>query len=166
MLSCVHISLNLLALSPLWVPQRCRSVRSVSMGRTVRLLTARRRLTCGPRRGRARWAESCCLIRWAAQRDGRSASPDCCSSTWACSCSSVRWDHSLWSGPVPFALSGFTFSGALEQDFDCSVSFVLFLQECFDSKPRIISKRSKENLAVCSNLTARHPFDDNKWVYS
>lgn len=35
-------------------------------------------------------------------------------------------------------------------------------QECFDSKPRIISKRSKENLAVCSNLTARHPFDDNK----
>lgn len=37
-----------------------------------------------------------------------------------------------------------------------------FLQECFDSKPRIISKRSKENLAVCSNLTARHPFDDNK----
>lgn len=37
-----------------------------------------------------------------------------------------------------------------------------FLQECFDSKPRIISKRSKENIAVCSNLTARHPFDDNK----
>ncbi|KAK6328355.1 hypothetical protein J4Q44_G00003330 [Coregonus suidteri] len=34
--------------------------------------------------------------------------------------------------------------------------------KCFDSKPRIISKRSKENLAVCSNLTARHPFDDNK----
>lgn len=42
----------------------------------------------------------------------------------------------------------------------------LFLQECFDSKPRIISKRSKENLAVCSNLTARHPFDDNKLVFS
>lgn len=39
---------------------------------------------------------------------------------------------------------------------------LLFPQECFDSKPRIISKRSKENLAVCSNLTARHPFDDNK----
>lgn len=43
---------------------------------------------------------------------------------------------------------------------------LLCLQECFDSKPRIISKRSKENLAVCSNLTARHPFDDNKWVIS
>lgn len=43
-----------------------------------------------------------------------------------------------------------------------SVHLFLFLQECFDSKPRIISKRSKENLAVCSNLTARHPFDDNK----
>lgn len=42
--------------------------------------------------------------------------------------------------------------------------FLFSSQECFDSKPRIISKRSKENLAVCSNLTARHPFDDNKSV--
>ncbi|XP_059388095.1 zinc finger CCCH domain-containing protein 7B isoform X2 [Carassius carassius] len=40
--------------------------------------------------------------------------------------------------------------------------FMFLCEECFDSKPRIISKRSKENLAVCSNLTARHPFDDNK----
>lgn len=141
------------SLSP-WVSQRCRSVRSASMGRTVHLLTARRRLTCGPRRGRVRWAESCCLIRWAAQRDERSASPDCCSFTWACSCSSVRWDRSLCV--------------SLGRHFwDKTLAYLhLFLlqQECFDSKPRIISKRSKENLAVCSNLTARHPFDDNKWV--
>ncbi|XP_053269160.1 zinc finger CCCH domain-containing protein 7B [Pleuronectes platessa] len=40
--------------------------------------------------------------------------------------------------------------------------FMFLCEECFDSKPRIISKRSKENLSVCSNLTARHPFDDNK----
>uniref|UniRef100_A0A3Q3E6I0 Zinc finger CCCH-type containing 7Bb n=1 Tax=Labrus bergylta TaxID=56723 RepID=A0A3Q3E6I0_9LABR len=40
--------------------------------------------------------------------------------------------------------------------------FMFLCEECFDSKPRIISKRSKENLAVCSNLTARHSFDDNK----
>lgn len=40
--------------------------------------------------------------------------------------------------------------------------FMFLCEDCFDSKPRIISKRSKENLAVCSNLTARHPFDDNK----
>ncbi|XP_053706632.1 zinc finger CCCH domain-containing protein 7B isoform X1 [Synchiropus splendidus] len=40
--------------------------------------------------------------------------------------------------------------------------FMFLCEECFDSKPRIISKRSKENLAVCSNLTARHQFDDNK----
>ncbi|RVE59308.1 hypothetical protein OJAV_G00187400 [Oryzias javanicus] len=40
--------------------------------------------------------------------------------------------------------------------------FMFLCEECFDSKPRIISKRSKENLAVCSNLTARHLFDDNK----
>lgn len=50
-----------------------------------------------------------------------------------------------------------------ERCLNISVLFSL-VQECFDSKPRIISKRSKENLAVCSNLTARHPFDDNKWV--
>ncbi|XP_057682258.1 zinc finger CCCH domain-containing protein 7B isoform X2 [Corythoichthys intestinalis] len=40
--------------------------------------------------------------------------------------------------------------------------FMFLCEECFDSKPRMISKRSKENLAVCSNITARHPFDDNK----
>ncbi|KAM9462202.1 zinc finger CCCH domain-containing protein 7B isoform 2-T2 [Clarias gariepinus] len=40
--------------------------------------------------------------------------------------------------------------------------FMFLCEECFDSKPRIISKRSKENLGVCSNLTAKHPFDDNK----
>uniref|UniRef100_A0A3B3ZHD7 C3H1-type domain-containing protein n=1 Tax=Periophthalmus magnuspinnatus TaxID=409849 RepID=A0A3B3ZHD7_9GOBI len=43
--------------------------------------------------------------------------------------------------------------------------FMFLCEECFDSKPRIISKRSKENLSVCSNLTARHPFDDNCLVH-
>ncbi|CDQ80653.1 unnamed protein product [Oncorhynchus mykiss] len=46
-----------------------------------------------------------------------------------------------------------------------SVSLSLPLQDCFDSKPPIISKCSKENLAVCSNLTARHPFDDKCLVH-
>lgn len=77
------------------VPQRYRSVRSASMGRTARLRTARRRSMCGLRRGKALWVESCCLILWAAQRGGHWVSPDFCSSTWACSCSSVRSDHSL-----------------------------------------------------------------------
>lgn len=72
------------------LPQRCRSVRSVSMGRTAHLPTVRKRLTCGHKSERALWAESSCLIHWAAQSDGHSASPDCCSSTWACLCSSVR----------------------------------------------------------------------------
>nr|XP_006636940.2 PREDICTED: zinc finger CCCH domain-containing protein 7B [Lepisosteus oculatus] len=40
--------------------------------------------------------------------------------------------------------------------------FMFLCEECYDSKPRIISKRCKENLSVCSNLTARHPFDGNK----
>uniref|UniRef100_A0A8K9V2F0 Zinc finger CCCH-type containing 7Bb n=1 Tax=Oncorhynchus mykiss TaxID=8022 RepID=A0A8K9V2F0_ONCMY len=43
--------------------------------------------------------------------------------------------------------------------FLCEVGY------CFDSKPPIISKCSKENLAVCSNLTARHPFDDKCLVH-
>lgn len=134
-------------------PQKYKSGRSASTERTARLHTARRRLTCGPRRERAHWAESCCLIRWAARRDEPSAWPDCCSSTWACSCSSVRWDLHLTVSVGP-------------QRSACFQNVVVFFltQECFDSKPRIISKRSKENLAVCSNLTARHPFDDNKWA--
>ncbi|XP_039621424.1 zinc finger CCCH domain-containing protein 7B-like isoform X2 [Polypterus senegalus] len=40
--------------------------------------------------------------------------------------------------------------------------FMFLCEECFDSKPRIISKRSKDNLAVCSNLSAKHLFDMNK----
>lgn len=134
-------------------PQKYKSDRSASTAKTARLRTARRRLMCGPRRERAHWAESCCLIRWVAQRDEPSAWPDCCSSTWACSCSSVRWDLRLNVHVCPQSSAGFQ-----------NVDFFHCPQECFDSKPRIISKRSKENLAVCSNLTARHPFDDNKWA--
>ncbi|KAJ6658997.1 hypothetical protein lerEdw1_019634 [Lerista edwardsae] len=33
---------------------------------------------------------------------------------------------------------------------------------CFDSKPRIISKGTKDSPAVCSNLAAKHSFYDNK----
>uniref|UniRef100_A0A4W5PGY6 Zinc finger CCCH-type containing 7B n=1 Tax=Hucho hucho TaxID=62062 RepID=A0A4W5PGY6_9TELE len=40
--------------------------------------------------------------------------------------------------------------------------FMYLCKECYDSKPRIISKRSKEVPSTCSNLCARHPFDKNK----
>uniref|UniRef100_A0A4W5RY66 Zinc finger CCCH-type containing 7Ba n=1 Tax=Hucho hucho TaxID=62062 RepID=A0A4W5RY66_9TELE len=40
--------------------------------------------------------------------------------------------------------------------------FMYLCEECYDSKPRIISKRSKEVPSICSNLCARHPFDKNK----
>ncbi|KAL0992946.1 hypothetical protein UPYG_G00101340 [Umbra pygmaea] len=40
--------------------------------------------------------------------------------------------------------------------------FVYLCQECYDSKPRIISKCSKEVPSICSNLSAPHPFDDKK----
>lgn len=45
-------------------------------------------------------------------------------------------------------------------------SFFVFLslQECYDNKPRIISKRFKDNQTICSNLDARHTFDANKWA--
>ncbi|XP_041719293.1 zinc finger CCCH domain-containing protein 7B isoform X2 [Coregonus clupeaformis] len=40
--------------------------------------------------------------------------------------------------------------------------FMYLCEECYDSKPRIISKRSKEVPSICSNLSARHPFDKKK----
>ncbi|TKS91594.1 Zinc finger CCCH domain-containing protein 7B [Collichthys lucidus] len=40
--------------------------------------------------------------------------------------------------------------------------FMFLCQECFDSEPRIISERGKDDLTICSNLDARHTFDANK----
>nr|XP_033785295.1 zinc finger CCCH domain-containing protein 7B isoform X4 [Geotrypetes seraphini] len=40
--------------------------------------------------------------------------------------------------------------------------FMFLCEICFDSKPRIISKRSKENTIVCANLAAQHSFENNK----
>ncbi|KAM3864413.1 zinc finger CCCH domain-containing protein 7B-like [Diretmus argenteus] len=41
-------------------------------------------------------------------------------------------------------------------------TFMFLCQECYDSKPRIISTRRRDNQAVCSNLHAPHTFDANK----
>uniref|UniRef100_A0A7M4G3N4 Zinc finger CCCH-type containing 7B n=1 Tax=Crocodylus porosus TaxID=8502 RepID=A0A7M4G3N4_CROPO len=40
--------------------------------------------------------------------------------------------------------------------------FTFLCEICFDSKPRIISKGTKDSPAVCSNLAAKHTFHDNK----
>ncbi|XP_031726766.1 zinc finger CCCH domain-containing protein 7B-like isoform X4 [Anarrhichthys ocellatus] len=40
--------------------------------------------------------------------------------------------------------------------------FMFLCQECYDSKPRIISKRCRDDHTSCSNLDARHTFDANK----
>ncbi|XP_074552268.1 zinc finger CCCH domain-containing protein 7B-like isoform X2 [Halichoeres trimaculatus] len=40
--------------------------------------------------------------------------------------------------------------------------FMFLCQECFDNKPRIISKRSGDNHTVCSNMDVQHSFDANK----
>ncbi|KAJ7992594.1 hypothetical protein DPEC_G00280310 [Dallia pectoralis] len=40
--------------------------------------------------------------------------------------------------------------------------FMFVCEECYDSKPRIISKHSTEVPSICSNLAARHHFDDRK----
>uniref|UniRef100_A0A672Z877 Zinc finger CCCH domain-containing protein 7B-like n=1 Tax=Sphaeramia orbicularis TaxID=375764 RepID=A0A672Z877_9TELE len=40
--------------------------------------------------------------------------------------------------------------------------FIFLCQACYDGKPTIISKRSKDNHTICSNTNARHIFDANK----
>lgn len=40
--------------------------------------------------------------------------------------------------------------------------YMFLCQECFDNKPRIISKRSGENPTICSNTHVHHSFDANK----
>ncbi|KAM9745753.1 zinc finger CCCH domain-containing protein 7B-like isoform 1-T2 [Menidia menidia] len=49
--------------------------------------------------------------------------------------------------------------GLLQED---KGMFIFLCQECYDSKPRIISKRSSFSHSICSNLDARHNFDANK----
>ncbi|NXR98217.1 Z3H7B protein, partial [Oxylabes madagascariensis] len=39
--------------------------------------------------------------------------------------------------------------------------FTFLCEICFDSKPRIISKGTKDTPSVCSNLSAKHSFHDN-----
>ncbi|XP_008298166.1 zinc finger CCCH domain-containing protein 7B isoform X2 [Stegastes partitus] len=41
-------------------------------------------------------------------------------------------------------------------------TFMFLCQECYDSKPRIISERCRDNRTICSNSAARHNFDANK----
>ncbi|XP_061740513.1 zinc finger CCCH domain-containing protein 7B-like isoform X2 [Nerophis ophidion] len=40
--------------------------------------------------------------------------------------------------------------------------FLFLCQECYDSKPRIISTRSREKPTLCSHIDAHHSFDANK----
>ena len=41
--------------------------------------------------------------------------------------------------------------------------FMFLCEKCFDHKPRIISKRNKDNSSSCSH-PAMHDFEDNKYV--
>ncbi|XP_036421907.1 zinc finger CCCH-type containing 7Ba isoform X2 [Colossoma macropomum] len=40
--------------------------------------------------------------------------------------------------------------------------FMFLCEECFDCKPKIISKRYKESPTLCSNVVSHHQFDKNK----
>ncbi|XP_057717534.1 zinc finger CCCH domain-containing protein 7B-like isoform X2 [Corythoichthys intestinalis] len=40
--------------------------------------------------------------------------------------------------------------------------FIFLCQECYDRKPRFISKRCRDNPTLCSNSNVRHSFDANK----
>jgi hypothetical protein len=42
--------------------------------------------------------------------------------------------------------------------------FLSLFQKCFDHKPRMISKRNKDNSAACSHPVTKHEFEDNKYV--
>ncbi|XP_006867273.1 PREDICTED: zinc finger CCCH domain-containing protein 7A [Chrysochloris asiatica] len=40
--------------------------------------------------------------------------------------------------------------------------FIFLCEKCFDHKPRMISKRNKDNSASCSHPVTKHEFEDNK----
>ncbi|GCB76585.1 hypothetical protein scyTo_0019908, partial [Scyliorhinus torazame] len=40
--------------------------------------------------------------------------------------------------------------------------FMFLCEECFDSKPRLISKKVKDNALICSNPETKHIFEENK----
>nr|XP_020022846.1 zinc finger CCCH domain-containing protein 7A isoform X3 [Castor canadensis] len=40
--------------------------------------------------------------------------------------------------------------------------FIFLCEKCFDHKPRMISKRNKDNSAACSHPVTKHEFEDNK----
>lgn len=47
------------------------------------------------------------------------------------------------------------------------IIFLLCLfQKCFDHKPRMISKRNKDNSTSCSHPVTKHEFEKNKYVDS
>lgn len=52
----------------------------------------------------------------------------------------------------------------------CYIFVIIFLlclfQKCFDHKPRMISKRNKDNSTSCSHPVTKHEFQDNKYVGS
>lgn len=40
--------------------------------------------------------------------------------------------------------------------------FIFLCEKCFDHKPRMISKRNKDNSTACSHPVTKHEFEDNK----
>ncbi|XP_026179943.1 zinc finger CCCH domain-containing protein 7B-like isoform X2 [Mastacembelus armatus] len=69
-------------------------------------------------------------------------------------------DRNLLFGPAPVKLD--PLSRIIHLLEEHRGMFIFLCQECFNSKPTIISKRSKENHTICSNLDAPHTFDANK----
>uniref|UniRef100_S4RZY1 C3H1-type domain-containing protein n=1 Tax=Petromyzon marinus TaxID=7757 RepID=S4RZY1_PETMA len=44
--------------------------------------------------------------------------------------------------------------------------FLFLCEECFDNKPRMLSKQNKENPKYCTNQSAKHIFEETKYVSS
>uniref|UniRef100_A0A3B4Y6I1 Zinc finger CCCH-type containing 7B n=1 Tax=Seriola lalandi dorsalis TaxID=1841481 RepID=A0A3B4Y6I1_SERLL len=69
-------------------------------------------------------------------------------------------DRSLLFEPASVTLDPVTSIIRLLQEH--KGTFMFLCQECYDSKPRIISKRCRVSHTTCSNLDALHAFDANK----
>uniref|UniRef100_A0A3B4Y2R6 Zinc finger CCCH-type containing 7B n=1 Tax=Seriola lalandi dorsalis TaxID=1841481 RepID=A0A3B4Y2R6_SERLL len=71
-------------------------------------------------------------------------------------------DRSLLFEPASVTLDPVTSIIRLLQEHKGTFMFLCQVSECYDSKPRIISKRCRVSHTTCSNLDALHAFDANK----
>uniref|UniRef100_A0A3Q0RR82 Zinc finger CCCH-type containing 7B n=1 Tax=Amphilophus citrinellus TaxID=61819 RepID=A0A3Q0RR82_AMPCI len=73
-----------------------------------------------------------------------------------------KLDRNLLFGTKPVKLDPVSSIIRLLQEDKGTFVFLCQVSACYDGKPRIISKRCRDNQTICSNLDVRHNFDANK----